>query len=235
MKLRLIVWIVGGTLLLSGCSYRSIPPEVVALRQDTKKKPVKLESSHPEKIIIDAGHGGKDFGALSRALGYEEKQLTLTTAHMLRNQLKQLGYHAILTRSQDVFISLDKRAELANRADADLFVSIHFNHSTSQEAKGIEIYTYKESPPSSRILRSKELAKEVLSKIIHTTGAKSRGLKEANFAVIRETDMPAILVEAGFLSNPQEREKIRDPKYLRFIASGIAKGIDDYLTDKRDH
>jgi N-acetylmuramoyl-L-alanine amidase len=211
---------------VSACAPRSIPPEISVLHEKKPAAPRKLET-----IVIDAGHGGKDSGSISQRDSYEEKVLTLETAQMIRTCLNQLGYKTVMTRNQDIFVPLSTRAEIANSLDADLFVSIHYNYSPNGEAKGVEVYYFKEdnNPPSSRIAQSKYLGSLVLKKVISQTGADSRGLKEANFAVIRETRMPAILVEAGFLSNPSERERVRDPKYQRLIARGIAQGIDQYL------
>jgi len=154
---------------------------------------------------------------------------------LISDALKRLGYKTILTRNNDIYIPLETRAEMANSIDADLFVSIHYNFSSSQEAEGIEVYYYKEEkrPLPFRIVQSKELGQEVLRKVIKNTGAESRGVKQANFAVIRETKMPAVLVEAGFLSNPKEREKLRDQKYLEAVAKGIAHGVDQYLANHR--
>ena len=189
----------------------------------------------PEVIIIDAGHGGKDAGASSKRYAYEEKQMTLETAFLVSDYLKKLGYKTLMTRKQDVFVPLDTRAEIANSIDADLFVSIHYNYSPSREAEGIEIFYYKEDKtnPSERIVQSKALGQEVLKKVVKNTGAESRGIKPGNLAVVRQTKMPAILVEAGFLSNPTELEKLKDPKYIQSLAKGIAHGIDQYLTNNR--
>jgi N-acetylmuramoyl-L-alanine amidase len=185
--------------ILTGCCPRGIPPEITALHQLPSPPPKKEKK---EIIIVDAGHGGKDAGANNKREKYEEKALTLETAFLISEQLKKLGYRTILTRNEDVFVPLETRAEIANSIDADLFVSIHYNFSSSQEAEGVEVYYYKEDkkPTPLRIIQSKELGMEVLKKVIVQTGAESRGVKQANFAVVRETKMPAILIEAGFLS-----------------------------------
>jgi N-acetylmuramoyl-L-alanine amidase len=219
-------------LFLTACGHRDIPPEVTALYQFPRAPVI------PQKkqiIIVDAGHGGKDGGATSKRERYEEKELTLKTAFLVSDYLKQAGYQTILTRNHDIYIPLETRAEIANSVDADLFVSIHYNYSANQEAEGIEVFYYKEGKesPSKRIIQSKELALDVLKKMVLNSGAESRGVKPADFAVVRQTKMPAILVEAGFLSNPREREKLRDQKYLQVVAKGIAHGIDHYLTSRR--
>ncbi|MBS0623151.1 MAG: N-acetylmuramoyl-L-alanine amidase [Verrucomicrobia bacterium] len=222
---RLLV--MGSLLLLTGCGTRGIPPEVTAMAT-REKSPVVCK---PQRIILDAGHGGRDTGAASCRENYEEKSLTLSTALLVQDQLKKMGYQTSLTRNHDIYLPLSTRAEIANKHDADLFVSIHYNFSTSKEAHGIEVFYYKEekAPSHPRIVKSKQLAQRVLNGVLTQTGANSRGVKQANFAVVRETKMPAILIEAGFLSNRQERDKIKDPCYLRLLAKGIAEGIDSYL------
>lgn len=218
---------------LTACGHRGIPPEITVLHTLPKKPLPKVKR---EVIIVDAGHGGKDAGANSKKEGYEEKELTLETAFLVADCLKQLGYKTIMTRKQDAYVALDARAEMANSLDADLFVSIHYNYSVSKEAEGIEVFYYKEgkTPLSQRVSQSKILGQEVLKKIVKQTGAESRGVKQANFAVVRETKMPAILIEAGFLSNPVERARIHDQKYRLSLAQGIAQGIDAYLSQPHE-
>lgn len=213
--------------LVTACSPHRLPPEMSSLQQMPKKW------RHPEVIVVDAGHGGKDAGTSSQLHRYEEKELTLQTALLIRNSLNQLGYKVILTRSEDAFVSLDKRAELANGNGADLFVSIHYNHSSNREADGIEVFYYEEKGASERVVRSRSVGREVLSHLVKLTGAHSRGVKEANFAVIRQTKMPAILIEGGFLSNEKERKKLQDGQYRRSLALAIARGVDHYIKRNR--
>lgn len=210
-------------LFLASCS-RRIPDEVSTIT-GRGFKPVAL--LRDELIVIDAGHGGHDTGTMSKAHNYVEKQLALDTAIRVRQFLEELGYKTKMTRYNDSFVPLSDRAKLANDMQADLFVSVHYNHCPSREPHGIEIFTYKEH--SARTLESRKLAEQVSTHIVKYTGMHSRGVKQGNLAVVRETKMPAILVEAGFLSNPHEREKLKDPNHQRAIAWGIAKGVDHYL------
>lgn len=180
-------------------------------------------------IIVDAGHGGKDQGSHKKSPYYEEKELTLATAKLLAIYLEQLGYNTIVTRGDDTFIPLDARCCFANSNKADLFVSVHYNAAGNADANGIEVFYYNEDKNKERIVASKGLAETVLGKLIAKTNAKSRGVKHGNFAVIRDTKMPAILVESGFLTNNKERERIMDPEYRSMIARSIAEGIKDYL------
>ncbi len=180
------------------------------------------------KIVIDAGHGGKDQGAKSpHVKDMIEKDLTLSTAKLLDRYLTQLGYETIMIRTGDVFIPLDARAEFANANTPDLFVSVHYNSAPNKSAHGIEVYYYKEE--NERSESGKALAKVVLDNVLSSTHAKSRGIKHGNFAVIRETRMPAILIEAGFLTNREESKLIEDPYYRNRLARGLAQGIREYL------
>lgn len=205
--------------LLSGCF---APREEFIIEPPLRPAPSKL-------IIIDPGHGGGDLGTHSLTKPYyEEKSLNLTTAYMLSDILQDMGYQTILTRRNDIFIPLSERADFANRQRPLLFISVHFNSAPNKNAHGVEVYYYlQENQPRSET--SKKLAELVLDNIIASTAAKPRGVKHGNFAVIRETQMPAILVEGGFLTNQEERKNIKNPDYLKKLASGMAQGIDQFV------
>lgn len=179
-------------------------------------------------IVVDAGHGGEDAGAESP--NYVEKNLNLTTARLVRIYLRQLGYRTCMTRNADFFVPLDKRASFANSQNPSLFVSVHYNSAPSNAAEGIEVYYHQSKQNPNRSRESKKLANLVLSQVIHNTAAKSRGVRDGNFAVIRETKMPAILIEGGFLTNAREVQRIKNPNYLKQLAWGIVQGIDDYVS-----
>lgn len=180
-------------------------------------------------IVIDAGHGGLNLGAHVRQPFCEEKRITLLTALYMRKYLNQLGYRVIMTRSTDAFVPLPRRVEIANKARADLFVSIHYNSSRSPSAQGVEVFFSEDSDDRNRIASSRKLASSILTRVVRRTKAPSRGVKKANFLVIRETNMPSVLVEGGFISNPQERGFLKDPQYLEKIARGVVEGIDHYF------
>ena len=177
-------------------------------------------------IILDPGHGGTDEGAKVQSV--MEKRITLTTALMTKKQLEALGYRVIMTRSRDVFLTLPRRVAIANKAKAALFVSIHYNSSPNASAKGIEIY-YFDSKGGDRMRDSKRLANTILHQVLDQTEAHSRGVRRGNFYVVRETSMPAVLVEGGFMTNYDERFRLKDRKYLEKIAKGIAQGVHNYL------
>lgn len=179
-----------------------------------------------ELIVLDPGHGGFDIGATVKSI--EEKTLSLKTATLVKQYLHQKGYRVILTRSRDVFISLDRRSTIANDTKSKLFVSVHYNAFKDPQASGIEVY-YCNKGSKWRQDQSKQLATLVLNEMIAATGAKSRGVKTGNFHVIREANMPALLIEGGFITNPQEYSHLSDQKYLEKMAASIADGIEKYL------
>ncbi len=188
-----------------------------------------LNAPDAPTIVIDVGHGGTDRGARGHVPYCEEKKICLLTARLVRQYLDQLGYHVVMTRNTDNFISLPKRVEIASQADANIFVSVHFNSSRSPEAKGIEVFFCDSKEDKTRANASRKLADSILSRVIRRTSANSRGVKKGNFYVIRETSMPAVLVEGGFISNPKERALVKSREYQEKIAQGIADGIDQYF------
>jgi N-acetylmuramoyl-L-alanine amidase len=184
-------------------------------------------------IILDPGHGGHDTGTQSISKPrYQEKSLNLITAQFVRTYLQELGYHVLMTREDDTFVSLDKRAQWANCQKPDLFISIHYNAALNAEARGLEVFYYPSKEKKIRMHRSKRLAQSILKNIVAQTQAKSRGIKEGNYAVIRETNMPAVLIEGGFVTNEAELQKLKDPNYLKQLAWGVVKGIDEHLNKK---
>lgn len=176
-------------------------------------------------IILDAGHGGTDEGA--KVQSFKEKKITLLTTLLTKKHLEEKGYRVLLTRGRDIYVSLPKRVSLANKSVGTLFLSIHFNASVSKEAQGVEIFYYAGGDVRARA--SQRLANCVLRQVLEPTGALSRGVKRGNFHVIRETTVPAVLVEGGFMTCREEREKLKNRAYLDLLATGIAEGIDQYL------
>ena len=182
-------------------------------------------------IVIDPGHGGTDRGARAKPPYCEEKKISLLTARLLKKYLDQLGYHVVMTRNTDAFVSLPDRVEIANQAGCNIFVSVHFNSSRHPSAQGIEVF-FSESGEASRSASSRKLADSILSRVIRHTSARSRGVKRGNFYVIRETSMPSVLVEGGFISNDEERAFLKSREYQEKIAQGIADWIDNYFKQR---
>lgn len=239
MSLSILVCLLMGTWLQAQSAYNpQLPlpktPTVHPLKSKQEssliKPPLLVQNFF---ILIDPGHGGHDVGTQSISKPrYQEKSLNLVTAQFVKNYLQQLGYQVLMTREEDKFVSLDKRAQMANERKPTLFVSIHYNSAPSAEAQGVEVFFYqaKEKKQKERAIKSKRLAQAILKNVVAHTQAKSRGVKQANYAVIRETNMPAVLIEGGFVTNESELQKLKDPIYLKQIAWGIVRGIEEYLS-----
>ena len=186
-------------------------------------------------IVIDAGHGGKDPGTTNTGLNLKEKEMALDVAKRLQKLLISAGYSATLTRSNDTFIELGRRSSIANAANADLFVSVHFNSvgSNKQNVAGIETYVLR-SINNQNYSGNKNNAWNVLvgyyvqTSLRQYVNGNDRGLKRANFKVLKDITCPGILVEAGFISNPKEASKISSAAYRQKLAQGIMNGILQY-------
>ncbi len=170
-------------------------------------------------IILDAGHGGRDIGATGVS-GKYEKDLVLAITNQLKATLEDEGYKVILTRSDDTYVSLDERVAIADRTNAFAFVSVHANSTANAAIQGLEVFKYYDS--------DSRLAQHVLEGILERTGQNNRKVKEAGFYVIKNTLMPAILIETGFISNSQEEAFLWDPKNQTDIVEGIVAGIMAY-------
>ncbi len=191
-----------------------------------KRESLPISKVQGPLVVLDAGHGGKDEGAKVRSL--MEKKIALLTAHYTKKYLEELGYRVLLTRSKDVYVPLSKRVLIANKMKCVAFVSIHFNTAPNHLAQGLEVYYTGESTERGR--SSRRLAHLLLHSVMGQTDALSRGVKLGNHLyVIRETQMPAVLFEAGFMTNPEEWSNIKEKKYLEKIAKGLSQGVDRYL------
>ncbi len=173
-------------------------------------------------VVIDAGHGGKDPGATS-CLGFYEKTVNLAVARKVTYLLQQKGFKAVMTRDGDTFIELEERAAVANRCDADLFVSMHADSSPSSSTRGFTIYVSRSASWSSR------QAAGAIAKSLAKTGLDNRGTQSADYRVLVQTRGPAVLIELGYLSNQREAELLRDSSFQNRLAQAIADGISDFL------
>jgi N-acetylmuramoyl-L-alanine amidase len=167
-------------------------------------------------VVIDAGHGGHDTGARARAGGLE-KNAALDTALRLDPKLRAAGFNTVLTRRGDYFIPLGQRTRISNQQDNAIFVSLHYNHADNRRAQGVETF-YRSKP-------SRKIAAEIQDAICRLPGVTSRGVKTANFWVLRRNEYPAVLVEGGFFSNPTEARRCASPVYREAVASAIATAI----------
>jgi N-acetylmuramoyl-L-alanine amidase len=169
-------------------------------------------------VVVDAGHGGKDNGAFRR-YGGAEKEATLDVATRLARKLRESQFRTVMTRSSDVFIPLDDRAAISNRQKNAIFVSVHFNDSRRRGIRGFE--TYYHSPVA------RNLAYRIQQHLVTIPGSANRGVKTANFRVLRKAAYPAVLVECGFLSNRKEGAGARSASYRDQLADKIAEAIVD--------
>ncbi|KZE38679.1 hypothetical protein AV656_07185 [Bhargavaea cecembensis] len=174
-----------------------------------------------KKVVLDAGHGGHDPGAV--ALGLVEKEIVLDTALRAERLLKNAGASVIMTRRTDVFLELSERAAIANTSGADLFVSIHANKFNG-EAKGVETFWYGKFEKQ----RSINLAHALQNQLVAKMGMSYRRVAEGNFHVIRETKIPSSLIEIGFLDHPQDSAKLAQAIYRQRAAEAVFLGISDY-------
>ena len=174
------------------------------------------------KICIDAGHGGEDPGALgTRPFRFEEKTFTLGLAARLEEELEARGHWVAMTRRRDRRLSLADRAAFANRLGADLFLSLHANGAPEPDAEGIEVFHFPGSAAGERI------GEQVLAALVAAFPEhRNRGLRSANFAVLRDTTMPALLIECEFITNPAQLRFLTDPANWVRLAEAIAAGLD---------
>ncbi|WP_018086493.1 N-acetylmuramoyl-L-alanine amidase [Desulfurispora thermophila] len=170
------------------------------------------------RIVIDPGHGGSDPGAVGPN-GLKEAHVNLAVALKVAEKLRKAGVEVRLTRTSDVFIDLQPRCDIANSFGADYFVSIHCNSAGTPEAEGAETYCYKFGG------QGEILAKAIQTELIAATGRANRGVKTANYYVLRRTNMPAVLTELAFISSPEEERLLGSPDYQEKCATAIARGI----------
>ena len=196
-------------------------------------------------VCLDAGHGGKDPG--NRVGGRQEKDYTLRLTLELRDQLRKAGFKVVLTRAGDTYPELSARPVAARRGGADLFLSLHFNAAGSgrADARGSEVYALTPAGAASTNARGEGantgafpgdrldsanflLAYQIQKALLSQLHSADRGVRRARFEVLREATMPAVLIEAGFLSHPTGGEKIFTAEYRRQMARAIVAGIQDY-------
>ena len=199
------------------------------------------KGKYTKTIFLDPGHGGKDPGA--SYYNITEKELNMQVYKKLRKELEELGYTVLTSRDSDVFVDfVTERSRMVNKTDSDIFISIHFNATGNPTSRvsGIQTYSYEEASdyPSKinpywhnhpdRISESNRLAADIHSSLLSETGAKDAGRLRRSFAVLRETDKPAVLLELGYMDNFDENQQIRNEAYQDKLVAGIVKGIQKY-------
>ena len=241
-------------------------PEIHAAQPtaDGQRSMVRALGLKINRIVVDAGHGGHDSGTLGPD-GIEEKDVVLDVALRLGQLLKQrLGADVIYTRDDDTFIPLETRTAIANKAQADLFISVHANSSPDPSARGVETYylnfttsadalevaarenavsdqsihqlsdLVKKIALQDKINESREFASDVEQSLYSgleegNPGLKDRGVKKAPFVVLIGANMPSILAEISFLTNPSDAQELRDGTYRERIAESLYRGVARYV------
>lgn len=168
-----------------------------------------------ETVVIDAGHGGHDEGAMWFRV--QEKLITLSVAKRLEDVLREKGIHTVMTRSYDHYVSLDERAEKGNNIRNSLFVSIHFNAISDTSVHGFESFYHGDS--------AKVIARSIQEAMVEKLPSRSLGVKKRDFAVITRTNELAVLIESGFISSKAESARLKNSAYQQQLAEAIALGI----------
>jgi len=191
-------------------------------------------------VFLDPGHGGRDPGAVYN--GLREKDLNMSIYRKLRSELEKLGYTVLTSRDSDVYVDyVTERSEMVNKTDADVFISIHFNATGVPGANrsGVETYIYEPDEDikprinkvahddPTRLSESKRLADNIHNSVVSVAGANDRGVHGSNYAVLRETVKPAVLIELGYMDSP-EYKKISDDKYQNKLVEGIVTGLRNF-------
>ncbi|NEO98830.1 MAG: N-acetylmuramoyl-L-alanine amidase [Symploca sp. SIO2E9] len=176
-------------------------------------------------VMLDPGHGGKDPGAVGIG-GLQEKDVILPISRRVEQILEQNGIQVVLTRSSDYFVSLSGRVQMAERANADLFVSIHANaiNLSRPDVNGLETYYYQ---------TGRSLAQTIHNNVLRRINMRNRGVRQARFYVLRRTSMPAALVEVGFVTGREDFQRLANPTFQNQMAEAIAEGILQYVRRRR--
>lgn len=171
-------------------------------------------------VVVDAGHGGKDPGAIYEEI--YEKDITLSVAKLTASLLEPHKIKVIMTRDEDIFIDKYDRAYMANKEKADLFISIHVNDLAQTAHSGIETYYGPDKQDG------QQFAGYIHNAVLKNTHAVDQGTKSAGYVVVKYTVMPSALLEIGYMSNPEERAKLQSAAYRQMLAEGIVSGILEY-------
>ena len=239
---------VTGSHLINGAlhSFKGNGAWIKEIKEEKSSDELPFATNNYQKVIfLDPGHGGKDPGA--QYLGLKEKDLNLQVSQQLKTKLESLGYKVIMSRSSDVYLDfITERSRMSNETNADMFISIHFNatgHGLDSGEDGIQTYTYlptgnipsvinkKWHDNPTRLKYSYKLGSYIHQSVLATTHAKDAGLLAKSFAVLRETNKPAVLLELGYMDDSKESKKIRTKEYQQKLVDGIVQGIQQYYNN----
>lgn len=176
-------------------------------------------------IVIDPGHGGTDSGALGIDQSHEEKNYTLKTSKAIETKLDQAGAKVIMTRNNDSFVDLAPRPQIANKSNADAFISIHYDSSdTNNSGTGDTTYYYHDNG-------SIQLAQAINKQLINYIPLYNRGVKFANYQVLRDNKRPAILIEGGYINTDSDFKVLSSSSYPKKVSTAVYKGLTNFLTN----
>jgi N-acetylmuramoyl-L-alanine amidase len=226
----------GGTVFVSLTDIRLLLDPLLRPRQ---------EEGRVRTIALCAGHGGRDAGFKLGA--HQEKDYTLLLAQEVQTLLQEAGYQVVMIRSADQYLSLEERPVRARQQRADLYLSLHYNSaaaSSNNAARGVEVYCLPPAQAQSTMGRTNDfgaalsgnrfdqknilLAYQIQKSLVNGLSAVDRGVRRARFSVLRNVEMPAVLIEAGFMSHPEELTQIMDPVHRRKTALAIVEGVKHY-------
>lgn len=187
---------------------------------NTPKSNRKKDTLNGLTIVVDAGHGGNDHGTTGKR-GTDEKDITLLTAELLKSKLQSAGAKVVMTRESDIYVSLKNRVSISNKANADAFISIHYDATQDSSVSGVTTYYTKSS--------QEQLAQYIQKGLTRKVKLRDRGTQPGNYYVLRENQQNSILIELGFLSNPSEERTVTTDYYREQATLGIYQGIVNYF------
>lgn len=238
MEKKLTLSLIGLVVILSSVLLLILKPFNIVTNNEPKDasmlRDVVDEDEGKLKIVVDIGHGGKDNGTTNKGFAERvvyEKDVNLEIGLKLIKELsKEDDIKVITTRTDDTFVELADRVEVSNKNNADIFISVHCNATADGDnrVRGLETYYYNSSDSSV------ELANSVHKNILEANSKKDRGVKKGDYQVLRDSKIPAILIECGFLTNPLELEQLTDEMYQDIMVNAIVKGIKEYKLTLED-
>ena len=206
-----------------GADGKSIKIKVRGVKKSAKQHALQTKRNGARTVVIDAGHGGSDYGAIRDNIN--EKDITLDVSKRLKTLLQKQGYNVIMTRDTDEYLSLQERCDITEAAHPDIFVSVHVNSSVKPGITGVETHYYHQE--------SLALAQTVHAAIASNIKSNNRGLFKSKFYVINHTTVPAILCEIGFISNDSERNQLNGDKRKQDTAKAIMEGVNNYFKQQQ--
>ncbi|RFA35933.1 hypothetical protein CAI16_06820 [Virgibacillus dokdonensis] len=212
-------------IILAACGYDDSAKGKTKTVGETEQETLNATTDSGElsghTVMIDPGHGGRDPGSIGINDIYE-KDLVTNTTKPIEKALREAGANVIMTRTEDVKIPLKERRNMSNEAMPDAFISIHYNSFEDPSVGGFHTYYYSQE-------KDYRLAQNIHQSLGNAISLKDRGILEDSYAVLRNNEVPAILLELGFMSNPEELAVIQSDEYSQTVAEAIVSGLKNYF------